>query len=341
MVYYAHLLQSALNSPTIIVLTDRNDLDNQLYAQFSACKDFLRQEPMQATCRKLTATSSVDDIGLKNWLDGRKTNGIIFTTMQKFEESEEPLSTRRNIIVIADEAHRGQYGLAEKIDSKSGAIKHGTARVIRNALPNATYIGFTGTPISVKDRDTQEVFGNYIDVYDMTQAVEDGATRPVYYESRVIKLKLDEATLRLIDAEYDIMAQYADSVVIEKSKKQLGQMEAILGHENTINSLVTDILEHYETHRAHLLTGKAMIVAYSRPIAMKIYQRILNLRPSWKEKVALVMTSSNNDPEEWHQIIGNKAHRDELAKKFKDNEDPLKIAIVVDMWLTGFDVPLP
>lgn len=339
MVYYAHLLQSALNSPTIIVLTDRNDLDNQLYAQFSACKDFLRQEPMQATCRKLTATSSVDDIGLKNWLDGRKTNGIIFTTMQKFEESEEPLSTRRNIIVIADEAHRGQYGLAEKIDSKSGAIKHGTARVIRNALPNATYIGFTGTPISVKDRDTQEVFGNYIDVYDMTQAVEDGATRPVYYESRVIKLKLDEATLRLIDAEYDIMAQYADSVVIEKSKKQLGQMEAILGHENTINSLVTDILEHYETYRANLLTGKAMIVAYSRPIAMKIYQRILNLRPSWKEKVALVMTSSNNDPEEWHQIIGNKAHRDELAKKFKDNEDPLKIAIVVDMWLTGFDVP--
>lgn len=173
----------------------------------------------------------------------------------------------------------------------------------------------------------------------MTQSVEDGATRPVYYESRVIKLKLDEMTLRLIDAEYDIMAQNADAAVIEKSKKQLGQMEAILGHENTINSLVTDILEHYETYRANLLTGKAMIVAYSRPIAMKIYQRILNLRPSWKEKVALVMTSSNNDPEEWHQIIANKAHRDELAKKFKDNEDPLKIAIVVDMWLTGFDVP--
>lgn len=339
MVFYVHLLQRALNSPTIVVLTDRNDLDNQLYTQFSACRKFLRQEPVQATCRKLTATSSASDIGLKDWLEGRETNGIIFTTMQKFEESEEPLSTRHNIIVMADEAHRGQYGLSEKIDPKSGAIKHGMARIIRNALSNATYIGFTGTPISVKDRDTQEVFGNYIDVYDMTQAIEDGATRPVYYESRVIKLKLDDTTLRLIDTEYDIMAQHADSVVIEKSKKQLGQMEAILGHESTINSLVTDILEHYEKYRADLLTGKAMIVAYSRSIAMKIYRCILERRPFWKEKIAIVMTSSNNDPEDWHEIVGNKAYRDELARRFKDNADPLKIAIVVDMWLTGFDVP--
>lgn len=339
MVFYAHLLQEALDSPTIVVITDRNDLDDQLYGQFAKCKDFLRQDPVQATCRKLTETSGKNDIGLKDWLDGRQANGIIFTTMQKFEESDEPLSERRNLIVMADEAHRGQYGLKEKVDPKTGEIKIGTARVIRNALPNATYIGFTGTPISLKDRSTREVFGDYIDVYDMTQAVEDGATRPVYYESRVIKLKLDEATLRLIDAEYDNMANNADPEVVAKSKKELGQMEAILGNDETIASLVDDILDHYENYRENLLTGKAMIVAYSRAIALKIYKRILEIRPSWTEKVAVVMTESNKDPEEWRAIIGNKRNRDELARKFKDNDSPLKIAIVVDMWLTGFDVP--
>ena len=259
--------------------------------------------------------------------------------MQKFEESFECLSERRNIVVMADEAHRGQYGLKEKVDAKTGEIKIGSARIIRNTLPNATFIGFTGTPISMKDRNTREVFGDYIDIYDMTQAVEDGATRPVYYESRVIKLKLDENTLKLIDQEYDIMANNADPEVIEKSKKELGKMEAILGNEKTIYSLVDDILNHYENYRAELLTGKAMIVAYSRSIAMKIYNRILQLRPGWTDKVAVVMTSSNKDPEEWNKIIGNKHHKDKLAKEFKDNDSPLKIAIVVDMWLTGFDVP--
>ncbi len=339
MVFYAHLLQQALDSPTIVVITDRNDLDDQLYGQFAKCKDFLRQEPVHATCRKLTETSGKNDVGLKDWLDGRQANGIIFTTMQKFEESHEPLSERHNIIVMADEAHRGQYGLTETVDAKTGKVKIGTARIIRNSLPNATYIGFTGTPISSKDRSTREVFGDYIDIYDMTQAVEDGATRPVYYESRVIKLNLDEATLKLIDKEYDIMALNADEEVVEKSKRELGQLEAVLGNDNTINSLVSDILDHYENNRESLLTGKAMIVAYSRPIAMKIYKRILELRPAWTEKVAVVMTSGNNDPEEWREIIGNKHHKDELAKKFKDNNSPLKIAIVVDMWLTGFDVP--
>ena len=339
MVFYAHLLQQALDSPTIVVITDRNDLDDQLYGQFAKCKDFLRQEPVHATCRKLTETSGKNDVGLKDWLDGRQANGIIFTTMQKFEESHEPLSERHNIIVMADEAHRGQYGLTETVDAKTGKVKIGTARIIRNSLPNATYIGFTGTPISSKDRSTREVFGDYIDIYDMTQAVEDGATRPVYYESRVIKLNLDEATLKLIDKEYDIMSANADEEVIEKSKRELGQMEDVLGNDNTINSLVSDILDHYENNRENLLTGKAMIVAYSRPIAMKIYKRILKLRPAWTEKVAVVMTSGNNDPEEWREIIGNKHHKDELAKKFKDNNSPLKIAIVVDMWLTGFDVP--
>ena len=329
MVFYAHLLQQALDSPTIVVITDRNDLDDQLYGQFAKCKDFLRQEPMHAESRE----------NLKNLLDGRKANGIIFTTMQKFEESHEPLSERHNIVVMADEAHRGQYGLTETVDAKTGKVKIGTARIIRNTLPNATYIGFTGTPISSKDRSTREVFGDYIDIYDMTQAVEDGATRPVYYESRVIKLNLDEATLKMIDAEYDIMAENADNEVIEKSKRELGQMEAVLGNDNTISSLVCDILDHYENNRENLLTGKAMIVAYSRPIAMKIYKRILELRPAWTEKVAVVVTSGNNDPEEWREIIGNKHHKNELAKKFKDNNSPLKIAIVVDMWLTGFDVP--
>ena len=336
MVFYAHLLQEALESPTVVVLTDRNDLDDQLYGQFAKCKDFLRQEPVQAESRE----------NLKTLLAGRQANGIIFTTMQKFEESDEPLSERRNIIVMADEAHRGQYGLAEKIKITKNEYGDdiakrviGTARIIRNTLPNATYIGFTGTPISSKDRSTREVFGDYIDIYDMTQAVEDGATRPVYYESRVIKLNLDQETLKLIDNEYDLMALDAKAEVIEKSKKELGQLEAVLGNDNTINSLVGDILDHYENNRENLLTGKAMIVAYSRPIAMKIYKKILEIHPDWDEKVGVVMTSGNNDPEEWYKIIGNKHHKNELAKRFKDNDSPMKIAIVVDMWLTGFDVP--
>ena len=341
MVFYAHLLQSTIESPTIVVITDRNDLDNQLYTQFANCKDFLRQVPVQAESRE----------HLKSLLNGRKANGIIFTTMQKFVESNEPLSDRRNIVVIADEAHRGQYGLTEKIkttkDDQGNLIAHrvkGTARIIRDSLPHASFIGFTGTPISRDDRNTTEVFGNYIDIYDMTQAVEDGATRPVYYESRVVKLKLDDKVLKQIDDEYDLLAGNADPEVIEKSKRDLGQLESVLGNDKTIASLVDDILEHYEEHRAHLYTGKAMIVAYSRSIAMKIYERILELHPDWAgsgedAKVAVVMTESNKDPEEWRSIIGNKTHRQELAIRFKDNESPLKIVIVVDMWLTGFDVP--
>lgn len=336
MVFYAHLLQEALDSPTIVVMTDRIDLDDQLYAQFSQCADFLRQTPVQAESKE----------HLKSLLDGRSANGIIFTTMFKFERGEKPLSERRNIVVMADEAHRGQYGFEEKIvvsenqaGEKEAHTVVGNARVIHDALPNATFIGFTGTPISAKDRNTREVFGDYIDIYDMTQAVEDGATRPVYYESRVVHLKLDENTLALIDSTYDILEQQSDKATIEKSKKMLGQMESVLGADSTIASLCDDIVEHYEKYRANLLTGKAMIVAYSRTIAMKIYRRILEIRPDWKEKVGVVMTGGNNDPEDWKEIIGTKAHKEELARKFKDNDDPMKIAIVVDMWLTGFDVP--
>ena len=338
MVFYAHLLQQALDSPTIVVITDRNDLDDQLFSQFARCSDFLRQKPEHAKSRE----------HLMSWLAARNANGIIFTTMQKFEESATALSYRKNIVVMADEAHRSQYGLSERIkmvtneDGEQEAKRViGTARIIRDCLPNATFIGFTGTPISSKDRNTRAVFGDYIDIYDMTQAVEDGATRPVYYESRVVKLHLDEETIRLIDQEYELVeaSGEADQAVIQKSKQMLGRMEAILGNPQTIDSLVNDILEHYENHRQNLLTGKAMIVAYSRGIAMQIYNRILELRPAWTEKVAVVMTESNKDPEDWRKIIGNKAHKNELAKKFKDNDSPLKIVIVVDMWLTGFDVP--
>ncbi len=336
MVFYAHLLQEALDSPTIVVMTDRIDLDDQLYTQFSKCASFLRQTPEQAQSKE----------HLKELLEGRAANGIIFTTMFKFERGEKPLSQRRNIVVMADEAHRGQYGFDEKIvlsknedGEKSARVVVGNARVIRDALPNATFVGFTGTPVSAKDRNTREVFGDYIDVYDMTQAVEDGATRPVYYESRVIHLKLDQNTLALIDSTYDILEQQADPAAIEKSKKMLGQMESVLGADSTIQSLCEDIVSHYEKYRENLLTGKAMIVAYSRPIAMKIYRKILELRPGWTEKVAVVMTGGNSDPEDWKAVIGTKAHKEELARKFKDDDSPLKIAIVVDMWLTGFDVP--
>ena len=328
MVFYAHLLQAALNSPIIVVLTDRNDLDDQLFGQFAKCANFLRQTPQQAESRS----------HLKELLAGRQANGIIFTTAQKFEESSEFLSDRRNIIVMADEAHRSQF-IDERVDSKTGRIQKSFGLIIRESLPNATYIGFTGTPISSKDRSTIEVFGNYIDIYDMTQAVEDGATRPVYYESRVIHLKLDEDILHLIDAEYDIMAQNAEDYAIEKSKKELGKMDSILGAEQTITALCEDIVKHYEENRQYELTGKAMVVGYSRAIAMAIYRKLLELRPEWAEKVGVVMTESNKDPEEWRSVIGNKRHRDVMAKRFKDNDDPLKIAIVVDMWLTGFDVP--
>src|SRR5690625_2549940 len=328
MVFYTKLLYEYLENPTYVVLTDRNDLDDQLYGTFSRVKDFLRQEPEQARSRE----------HLKELLDGRKANGIFFTTMQKFSESEEPLTDRRDIIVISDEAHRSQYGLREVI-KRDGSIQVGMARIIRDSLPNASYIGFTGTPISQKDKDTQEVFGDYIDIYDMTQAVEDGATKPIYYENRVMNLGLDEDLLKEIDAKYEELATQAAEEDIAKSKRELGKLESVLGTDSVIDSLCRDIINHYENERAHLLTGKAMIVAYNRKIAMKIYEKILDVRPEWEEKLKVVMTGRNNDPEEWKDIIGNNRYRKELATRFKDNEDPFKIAIIVDMWLTGFDVP--
>ncbi|UUX33353.1 type I restriction endonuclease subunit R [Fundicoccus culcitae] len=328
MVFYTQLMMKSLKHPTFIILTDRNDLDDQLYGQFSRVKNFLRQEPIQAQSR----------YDLKELLSDRRSNGIFFTTMQKFAESEEPLTPRDDVIVIADEAHRSQYGLREKI-GRDGKVQSGMARLVRQSLPNATYIGFTGTPLSQNDKDTQEIFGHYIDIYDMTQSVADGATKPVYYENRVINLNLNDELLKEIDAKYDDLADEAHESVIEESKRELSRLEVILGSDQAIDTLVKDILTHYEESRAGLLTGKAMIVAYNRRIAIKIYQRILELRPNWNEKVKVVMTGNNNDPEEWKDIIGSKSDRDDLARKFKDNDDSMKIAIVVDMWLTGFDVP--
>ena len=328
MVFFAHLLQERLNCPTIVVITDRNDLDDQLFGQFGRCKDFLRQSPIQATSRE----------SLKELLVGREANGIIFTTMQKFTDGDEPLCDRSNVVVMVDEAHRGQYGMTEKMD-EHGKVSVGAARVVRKALPNASYIGFTGTPIALEDRNTREIFGDYIDVYDMTQSVEDESTKPVYYESRVVALKLDEGTLAQLDATYAEFAEQADEASVEKAKRDTGGLDAIFGAPETVDALCRDIVEHYENNRADVLAGKALIVAYSRPMAMKIYCKLLELRPEWKDMLGVVMTMSNQDPEEWFDICGGKTHKKEMERRFKDDSDSLKIAIVVDMWLTGFDVP--
>lgn len=329
MVFYAHQLVQRLPEVTIVVVTDRKDLDNQLFGQFCRCKDFLRQEPVNAQSR--------NDLG--RLLQGRQSGGIIFTTIQKFEEGDTPLSPRRNIIVMSDEAHRSQYG-DEHWDAQSQRMKKGFSQKMREALPGASFIGFTGTPISDRDRDTEEVFGHYIDIYDMSQAVDDGATRPVYYESRVVNLRLDDDTMKLLNDEFDHLGdEGATEEQIRKAKQEHSRLEVLLGEDATIDTLTRDIVHHYEDNRAQELTGKAMIVALTRPIAIKIYRKILELRPGWTEKVKVVMSGSNQDPEDWQQIIGNEAYKKELARKFKDDDDPMKIAIVRDMWLTGFDVP--
>lgn len=329
MVFFAHLLVKHFPGVTILVVTDRKDLDQQLFGQFARCKDFVRLSP--------TNIQSKDDLIAQ--LKDRQAGGVIFTTLQKFNDYDEPLSTRKNIIVMTDEAHRSQYG-EEVWDSKQEKMKKGLALKMREALPNASFIGFTGTPISTKDKDTTEVFGDYIDIYDMTQSVEDGATRPVFYESRVIKLNLEKDKLDELDKEFDALVEVgATDEQVEHTKKDMSRLEAVLSADETIDSLVRDIVKHYEENRANELTGKAMIVALTRGVGIKIYKKILELRPDWTEKVKVVMTGSNKDPEEWHDIVGNEAYRKELARKFKDDNDEMKIAIVRDMWLTGFDVP--
>lgn len=334
MVFYSGIVVSdpEFENPTIVVLTDRNDLDNQLFGTFSASsKLLLRQTPKQAECR------SGKPNGLKELLSV-KAGGIVFTTIQKFEEGDDIINERSNIIFMADEAHRSQYGMEAKLDRETGEWKYGMAKHMRDALPNATFIGFTGTPIDMKDKSTIEVFGKYIDIYDMTQAVDDGATVPIYYENRTPKLKLNEDMLKQIDKEYAKLAGESTEIEIEKSKTDLSGIEAIVGSPDRLNMLADDIIAHYED-RQYVLTGKAMIVCMTRRIAINLYKTLLAKRPGWDKKVKVVLTSSNQDPEDWHDIIGNKAYRDGLMIEFKDNNSDFKIAIVVDMWLTGFDVP--
>lgn len=319
-----------LNNPTIVVLTDRNDLDNQLYNTFANTnREILPQEATQALNRK----------NLKELL---KVNagGIIFTTIQKFEEGEDVISERDNIIFIVDEAHRSQYSLEKKLNRKTGEFQVGYAKKMRDSLPNATFIAFTGTPIEYADKNTRILFGDYIDIYDMTQAVLDNATVPIYYENRVAKLKLDEEVLKEIDNEYNYIVENdeADADTVNKSKEELAKLETVIGSQDRLDMLSKDIIEHYE-QRADILNGKAMIVCMTRKIAINLYKEILNKRPDWNNKIKVVLTDNNNDPTEWHEIVGNKKYRDDLAIEFKNEDSELKIVIVVDMWLTGFDVP--
>jgi len=342
MVFYVHRLIQEYPECTIVVVTDRNDLDQQLYEQFAGCQKFLRQEPQRVGFDlnekgKLTKTGGREDLVRK--LKDLKTGGIIFTTIQKFEEGTGLLSDRSNIIVITDEAHRSQYG-EEHWDAKAEKMKKGYAQLMREALPHASFIGFTGTPISERDRDTKEVFGDYIDVYDMTQAVADGATRPVYYESRVINLNLNEEALKKLDDEFDQLAsEGATEEQINKARQDNSGLREILCHPDTIASLCADIVKHYEENRQHELTGKAMIVAYNKDAAVKIYRKLLEMRPEWTEKVHVVASAANTDNPDWADVIQPKKNK-EYAALFKAEDDsPMKIAIVVDMWLTGFDVP--
>ena len=330
MVFYAHLLLKNLLSATLLVLTDRLDLNDQLHSTFAACSDYLRQKPVKAT----------DGEHLYELLEKRKSHGIIFANIQKFKDREKLITNRSDVIVISDEAHRTQSNTKTKIDTETGELKLGFAAIVRKLLPHAAFIGFTGTPIEQDDNDTREVFGNYIDIYDMTQAVEDGATVPVYYESRLLKLDLDDDTLRLLDSEYDKLAEEgAEEQDIKRSKDENARLHALLSAPQTIDTLCKDIIDHYENNRADLLTGKAMIVAIDRATGIDIYKKLIELRPQWKEIIAVVMTQGNQDPVEWNDIIGSGARKEELARQFKDNNSSLKIAIVVDMWLTGFDVP--
>lgn len=341
MVFYVHRLIQEFPECTIVVVTDRNDLDQQLYEQFAGCQKFLRQEPQRVGFElnekgKLTKTGGREDLVKK--LKDLQTGGIIFTTIQKFEEGTGLLSERKNIIVITDEAHRSQYG-DEHWDVKAEKMKKGYALLMREALPHASFIGFTGTPISQRDRDTKEVFGDYIDVYDMTQAVADHATKPVYYESRVVKLNLNEEALKKLDEEFDKLAEEgASPEQINQARRDNSGLKEILCHPDTIRSLCVDIIEHYEKNRQYELTGKAMIVAYNKEAAVKIYRQMIEMRPGWTEKIHVVASAANTDKEEWHDVIDARRNR-EYAALFKDDNSPMKIAIVVDMWLTGFDVP--
>jgi type I restriction enzyme R subunit len=335
MAFYAGRLvqHPAMENPTLVVLTDRNDLDDQLFATFSMCRDLIRQTPVQAEGRE----------HLQQLLT-RASGGVIFTTLQKFGEVTEPLTTRRNVVVIADEAHRSQYGFRAKVDAKTGEVSYGFAKHLRDALPNASFIGFTGTPIEATDVNTPAVFGNYIDVYDISRAVEDGATVPIYYESRLARIELDENEKPKLDAEVEALTEDEAVTEQEKLKAKWATVEALVGSEKRLALVAKDLVAHFED-RVAALDGKAMVVCMSRRIAVALYDEIIKLRPDWHSAddaagaVKIVMTGAASDPAAWQQHIGNKARRDLLAKRARDAKDPLKLVIVRDMWLTGFDAP--
>ena len=340
MAFYAGqiIAHRVMENPTVVVITDRNDLDDQLFGTFSMCRDLLRQTPQQAESRE----------DLQKILT-RPSGGVVFTTIQKFatesgETAYPVLTDRRNVVVIADEAHRSQYGFRARLAYKTGEISYGFAKYLRDALPNASFIGFTGTPIEKEDVNTPAVFGEYIDVYDINRGVEDGATVPIYYESRLARIELDEDEKPMLDDEIAELIEDEAEGEQERLKRRWANAEAVVGTEKRLRLIAWDLVEHFE-NRVVGMDGKAMVVCMSRRICVALYGEIVKLRPEWhsdddeKGVIKIVMTGAASDPNQWQRHIGGKARRELLSKRIKDPDDTFKLVIVRDMWLTGFDAP--
>ena len=334
MVFYTGNMIKVLKNPSIVVVTDRNDLDNQLFTTFAKCSDYLKQSPVQIESRE----------DLQEKLENRVSGGIFFTTLQKFEEETGLFSKRDDILVLVDEAHRSHYGIDATIkfdkEKMKAYKKYGTAKYLHEAFPNATYIGFTGTPVETKDKSTSNVFGQVIDTYDMTQAIMDGSTVPIMYEARMARVGLNQKLLDEIDDYYNILEteEGVEDYKIAESKKEMAKMEQIIEDPDRLEMIVKDIINHYEDIQTSV-ANKAMVVAYSRKSAYTMYKKFLELRPNWENKIHMVITSNNKDDEEMQKAIGSKKDKKQLEVDFKDMDSEFKIAIVVDMWLTGFDVP--
>lgn len=334
MVFYAGNMIKVLKNPSIVVVTDRNDLDNQLFSTFAKCSDYLKQSPVQIESRE----------DLQDKLENRVSGGIFFTTLQKFEEETGLFSKRDDILVLVDEAHRSHYGIDATIkfdkEKMKAYKKYGTAKYLHEAFPNATYIGFTGTPVETKDKSTSNVFGQVIDTYDMTQAIMDGSTVPIMYEARMARVGLNQKLLDEIDDYYNMLEteEGVEDYKIAESKKEMAKMEQIIEDPDRLEMIVNDIINHYEDIQTSV-ANKAMVVAYSRKSAYTMYKKFLELRPDWENKIHMVITSNNKDDEEMQKAIGSKKDKKQLEVDFKDMDSEFKIAIVVDMWLTGFDVP--
>lgn len=334
MVFYAGNMIKVLKNPSIVVVTDRNDLDNQLFTTFARCSDYLKQSPVQIESRE----------DLQDKLENRVSGGIFFTTLQKFEEETGLFSKRDDILVLVDEAHRSHYGIDATIkfdkEKMKAYKKYGTAKYLHEAFPNATYIGFTGTPVETKDKSTSNVFGQVIDTYDMTQAIMDGATVPIMYEARMARVGLNQKLLDEIDDYYNMLEteEGVEDYKIAESKKEMAKMEQIIEDPDRLEMIVKDIINHYEDIQTSV-ANKAMVVAYSRKSAYTMYKKFLELRPDWENKVHMVITANNKDDEKMQKAIGSKKDKKQLEIDFKDMDSEFKIAIVVDMWLTGFDVP--